>query len=82
MSSSAFSQGTDEETRVEGYCVHCRSRRQMQGAIQVSNRRGGRDLKGHCSVCGKAMYRLGGWDSLPNRENTAVVSNEEPLTNS
>jgi hypothetical protein len=36
----------------------------MHGAIQVCNRRGGRDLKGHCAVCGKAMYRLGGWDSV------------------
>ncbi len=49
---------------VQGYCVHCRSRRQMVGAIQVCNKRGGRDLKGLCSICGKSMYRLGGWDSV------------------
>lgn len=52
------------EPEVLGYCVHCRSRRPMQGAIQVCNRRGGRDLKGHCAVCGKSMYRLGGWESV------------------
>ena len=52
------------EPAVLGYCVHCRARRQMRGAIQVCNRRGGRDLKGHCSICGKSMYRLGGWDSV------------------
>jgi Domain of unknown function (DUF5679) len=49
---------------VQGYCVHCRTHRAMHGAIQVCNRRGGRDLKGHCGVCGKSMYRLGGWDSV------------------
>lgn len=52
------------DVQVQGYCVHCRSRRPMHGAIQVCNRRGGRDLKGYCSVCGKSMYRLGGWDSV------------------
>jgi hypothetical protein len=49
---------------VEGYCVHCRTRRPMHGAIQVCNSRGGRDLKGHCGICGKSMYRLGGWDAV------------------
>ena len=54
----------EPDVQVQGYCVHCRSRRPMHGAIQVCNRRGGRDLKGHCAVCGKSMYRLGGWDSV------------------
>jgi hypothetical protein len=49
---------------VQAYCVHCRMRRPMYGAIQVCNRRGGNDLKGHCGVCGKSMYRLGGWDAV------------------
>jgi hypothetical protein len=49
---------------VQGYCVHCRTQRPMHGAIQVCNKRGGRDLKGHCGVCGKSMYRLGGWDAV------------------
>jgi Domain of unknown function (DUF5679) len=62
MSAAQIVRTPDPE--VQGYCVHCRSRRPMQGAIQVCNRRGGRDLKGHCAVCGKSMYRLGGWDSL------------------
>ena len=53
-----------QDPDVQAYCVHCRSSRSMLGAIQVCNRRGGRDLKGHCAVCGKSMYRLGGWDSV------------------
>jgi len=54
----------DPAIPVQGYCVHCRVRRPMHGAIQVCNRRGGRDIKGHCGVCGKSMYRLGGWDTV------------------
>ena len=59
---------------VQGYCVHCRTRRLMQGAIQVCNRRGGRDLKGHCGVCGKSMYRLGGWDAVAAAAQKAAAS--------
>jgi hypothetical protein len=60
--------------QVHGYCVHCRSQRPMQGAIQVCNRRGGRDLKGHCAVCGKSMYRLGGWDSVAAAAQKAALA--------
>ena len=55
---------TEPAFTVQGYCVHCRTHRAMHGAIQVCNRRGGRDLKGHCGICGKSMYRLGGWDAV------------------
>ena len=55
---------TDPAIFVQGYCVHCRMHRPMHGAIEVCNRRGAHDLKGHCGVCGKNMYRLGGWDSV------------------
>ncbi|GDX40906.1 hypothetical protein LBMAG21_11980 [Armatimonadota bacterium] len=64
------------EIKVEAYCVHCRSRRLMLGATQVSNRRGGHDLKGHCSICGKSMYRLGGWTSLSPKQTLPPASSE------
>lgn len=54
----------DTDVLVVGYCVYCRSRQPMHGAIQVCTQRGGHALKGHCGVCGRAMYRLGGWDSI------------------
>ena len=44
----------------------------MLGAIQTSNRRGGADLKGQCAVCGKPMYRIGGWDTLFKETPNAV----------
>lgn len=76
MNDAQNGRSPDADLAVSGYCVHCRSRRPMQGAIQVCNRRGGRDLKGHCAVCGKSMYRLGGWDSVAAAQEaqaTAVV---------
>jgi len=81
MSTSSTDKRPDPE--VQAYCVHCRSSRPMLGAIQVCNRRGGRDLKGHCAVCGKSMYRLGGWDSvaataLKTTPAPPLASEEEP----
>jgi|GEM_PF-5338015 len=64
----------DSDVPVQGYCVHCRSQRMMQAAIQVCNKRGRHDLKGQCATCGKAMYRLGGWESLSH----AVVAADTP----
>lgn len=55
---------TETDALVAGYCVHCHTKRPMIAAIQVCNKRGGRDLKGQCGVCGISMYRLGGWDSV------------------
>ena len=64
MSADARDQPAESEAVVLGYCVHCRTRRPMHSAIQVCNKRGRHDIKGHCAVCGKSMYRLGGWDSV------------------
>ena len=74
---SAPHYGRHPEPEVQGYCVHCRTRRPMQASIQVCNRRGGRDLKGHCAVCGKSMYRLGGWDSVAAAAQKASQSAHE-----
>jgi hypothetical protein len=73
MSGEVNGKHSEPVAQVHGYCVHCRSQRPMQGAIQVCNRRGGRDLKGHCAVCGKSMYRLGGWDSVAAAAQKAAM---------
>lgn len=64
MSVAANGRHQNADMVVIGYCVHCRARRQMNDAIEVCNRRGRHDLKGLCSICGKSIYRLGGWDSV------------------
>ena len=69
---------TEPTIPVQGYCVHCRTQRPMHGAIQVCNRRGGRDLKGHCGVCGKSMYRLGGWDAVMAAAQKAQGDGAQP----
>ena len=55
---------SEADSSVVAYCVHCRTRRAMQSAIQVCTERGQHAIKGICTICGKGMYRLGGWDSV------------------
>ena len=71
MSVAANGRHQNADMVVIGYCVHCRTRRQMNDAIEVCNRRGGRDLKGLCSICGKSIYRLGGWNSVVTANEAA-----------
>jgi len=82
MSAQHPDSGTASELLVSGYCVHCRSRREMVGAIQVCTRRGDRDLKGHCAACGTPMYRLGGWDSVAAAAGRAVSAASRMSTTS
>ena len=80
MTPGASSRLPESDVQVQGYCVHCRSKRSMHGAIQVCNKRGGRDLKGFCAVCGTSMYRLGGWDSVAAAQEarpTLTVSQDD-----
>ena len=65
---------SDFTTMIQGYCAYCRETKPMQGATQISNRRGGIDLKGSCGNCGKAMYRLGGWDAPASETNDSLAA--------
>jgi hypothetical protein len=44
---------------MEAYCLKCRTKREMQGAEQVTMKNGKPATKGKCPVCGTAMYRIG-----------------------
>jgi hypothetical protein len=79
MTMSTSRTPSEPAIQVQGYCVHCRTLRPMHGAIQVCNRRGGRDLKGHCAICGKSMYRLGGWDAVVAAAQKAAAAERPGL---
>ncbi len=44
---------------MEGYCVKCRAKRQMNDAKNVTMKNGKPAVKGVCSVCGTGMYKIG-----------------------
>lgn len=45
---------------VKGYCVKCRTKREIKDAKKVTLKNGKPALKGKCPVCGTGMFRIGG----------------------
>lgn len=44
---------------VEGYCVKCKSRREMKNAKQVTMKNGKPATEGECPTCGTKMFKIG-----------------------
>jgi RNase P subunit RPR2 len=45
---------------VEGYCVKCRAKREIQDPKKVTLKSGRPATKGTCPKCGTKMFRIGG----------------------
>lgn len=44
---------------MEGYCVKCRKKREIQNAKQIKMKNGKPATQGVCPVCGTKMFRIG-----------------------
>ncbi len=44
----------------KGYCVKCKTKREMKNPKQTKMKNGRKAVKGSCPVCGIGMYRIGG----------------------
>ena len=42
----------------EGYCVKCKSKKQMQNEKEVILKNGRRAAKGKCTDCGTSMFKI------------------------
>ena len=42
----------------EGYCVKCKSKREMAKSKEVTMKNGRKALKGECTKCGTGMYKI------------------------
>ena len=45
---------------MDGYCVKCKERRQMQEPQPVTMKNGKPATEGTCAVCGTRMFKIGG----------------------
>ncbi len=45
---------------MQGYCVKCKSKREMAHAQSVRLKNGRKATKGKCSRCGTSVFRIGG----------------------
>ena len=44
---------------MEGYCVKCKAKREMQNATPVTMKNGKPATTGICPTCGTKMYKIG-----------------------
>ncbi len=45
---------------VEGYCVKCKTKREMKEAKPTTLKNGRKATKGVCPTCGTKMFKIGG----------------------
>lgn len=43
---------------MEGYCVKCKSKKEIKDANEVTMKNGRKALKGSCPTCGTGMFRI------------------------
>ena len=44
----------------EGYCVKCKSKREMKDAKEQTMKNGRKAMKGKCTTCATSMFRIMG----------------------
>jgi len=42
----------------EGYCVKCKSKKEMKDTKETTMKNGRKAMKGKCSACGTNMFRI------------------------
>lgn len=45
---------------MEGYCVKCKKKQEIQGAKEVTLKNGKKAIKGSCPTCGTGMFKITG----------------------
>lgn len=43
---------------MEGYCVKCKSKREISNASETTMKNGRKAMKGTCPTCGTGMFRI------------------------
>ena len=67
----------------EGYCVKCKAKKEIVGAVEETMKNGRKAIKGKCPTCGTVMFKiLGGKGSAapatPTPEAPAPATPEPP----
>ena len=56
----------------EGYCVKCKAKKEIVGAVEETMKNGRKAIKGKCPTCGTVMFKILGGKA------TAAPSAPEP----
>ena len=57
----------------EGYCVKCKAKKEIVGAVEETMKNGRKAIKGKCPTCGTVMFKILGGKA------TAAPSAPEPV---
>jgi len=49
----------------EGYCVKCKTRKEIFNGVEETMKNGRRAIKGTCSTCGTVMFKILGGKAAP-----------------
>jgi uncharacterized Zn finger protein (UPF0148 family) len=52
----------------EGYCVKCKERKEIAGAVEETMKNGRKAIKGRCPSCGVVMFKILGGKASPSPE--------------
>ena len=59
----------------EGYCVKCKTKKEIADAVEETLKNGRKGIKGKCPTCGVVMFKiLGGKASPPPAETDAPAA--------
>jgi uncharacterized Zn finger protein (UPF0148 family) len=58
----------------EGYCVKCKAKKEIAGAVEETMKNGRKAIKGKCPTCGTVMFKILGGKAANPASDTAKPS--------
>ena len=58
----------------EGYCVKCKSKKEIIDAVEEVMKNGRKAIKGKCPTCGTVMFKILGGKATPAAPSTPPVA--------
>ena len=65
---------------MEGYCLKCRTKREMNDEKQITMKNGKPATQGTCPVCGTKMFKIGGGDGTTKAASGEAKSGAKSST--
>ncbi len=62
----------------EGYCVKCKAKKEIIGAVEETMKNGRKAIKGKCPTCGTVMFKILGGKAAAATAAAATAPAAEP----
>lgn len=61
----------------EGYCVKCKSKKEIANAVEELMKNGRKAIKGKCPTCGVVMFKILGGKNAPSEVTPPLAASLE-----